>query len=186
KFNRAKATELAARTGQFLAMGFVLLGLFSNVWLVFIGLFVFLGAGAESQYETTRSVLSKYTIGDALMKRYTILPAHEPIARAVEQLLNGQDKEFLISEGDKITGFITRDEIIKGLSEEGNNAPIGKIIRRDILPLTPDMRLDEAYELMTKKGNSFAPVFQEGELAGVLDLENITEVLMVDKATAQS
>lgn len=186
KYERAKATEIAARTGQFLAIGFVFLGMFSNVWLVFIGLFVFLGAGAESSYEATRSVLSKYKVSDVLMKKYTLLPASEPIERAVEHLLNGQEKEFLITENNKVTGFITRDEIIKGLSEMGKNAPLGKIVRRDFLALSPELGLDKAFEMMSKQGASFSPVFLNGELVGVLDTENITEMIMIDKVTSKS
>ncbi len=184
KFNRAKATEIAAQTGQLLAIGFVFLGLFSNLWLVFIGLFVFLGAGAESAYETTRSVLSKYKVRNVLMKKYTLIAASEPIEKAVEHLLNGQEKEFLIIENNKIAGFITRDEIIKGLSELGKNAPLGKIMRREILPLSLDMDLSQAYEMMSKKGISFSPVFENDQLAGVLDMENISEILLVEKAVA--
>jgi Zn-dependent protease/predicted transcriptional regulator len=186
KFDRVKATEIAARTGQFLAIGFVFLGMFSNVWLVFIGLFVFLGAGAESSYEATRSVLSKYKVSDVLMKKYTVLSAGEPIERAVEHLLNGQEKEFLISENNKVTGFVTRDEIIKGLSELGKTAPLGNIARRDFPALNPELGLDKAHDMMAKHGISFSPVYKDGELAGVLDTENITEMILVDKAITKS
>ncbi|MAT54106.1 MAG: peptidase M50 [Saprospirales bacterium] len=186
KLDRTKATEIAALTGQFLAIGFVFLGIFSNVWLVFIGLFVFLGAGAESNYESTRSVLSKYSVGNILMKNYTILPSNEPIERAVEQLLNGQEKAFLISENDHIVGFITKDEIIKGLSELGKLAPLRNITQRNYPELTPQTKLDIARELMDKAGASFSPVFEEGKLVGVLDLENIAEVILVYKAGMES
>ncbi|MCB0632942.1 MAG: site-2 protease family protein [Saprospiraceae bacterium] len=186
KFDRAKATEIAARTGQFLAIGFVFLGLISNVWLVFIGLFVFLGAGAESSYEATRSVLSKYKVSDALMKKYTLLSADDSIERAVEHLLNGQEKEFLVAYDNGLMGFVTRDEIIRGLSELGKSAPLGNIARQDFPALSPEMGLDKAHEMMAKLGISFSPVFMEGELAGVLDTENISEVIMVNKAVTRS
>lgn len=182
KYSRAKATEIAARTGQVLAMFFVFLGLFYNVWLMFIGLFVFLGADAESKFEATRSVLSKYTVADVLMKQYTVLHAYEPIEEAVKQLLNGQEKEFLVTEDNEITGIITRDEIISGLSKLGKTAPIGNITNKNFLRLTPDMALDQAFESMMKSGTTFNPVFENGELTGVLDSENITELIMVDQA----
>lgn len=186
KFNRTKATEIAAHTGQFLAIIFVLIGLFSNVWLVFIGLFVFIGAGAESNFEATRSILSKYKVVDVLMKHYIALAAHEPINRAVEKLLNGQEKEFLIIDNNKLSGFITRNEIIDGLNQLGGSAPLDNVVRKDFLQLSPDMKLDKAYELMLKRGISFSPVFQDGELIGVLNTENIIEMIMVNKALSHS
>jgi Zn-dependent protease len=44
---RHSATEIAARIGQLLAIGFVFLGFYSNPFLIFIGLFIILGAQGE-------------------------------------------------------------------------------------------------------------------------------------------
>lgn len=46
---RPQATELAVRLARLLAIGMVVVGLAVNLWLVLIGVFVFLGAGAEEQ-----------------------------------------------------------------------------------------------------------------------------------------
>ncbi len=48
RMERVRATEVAARIGQGLALLLAFLGLFSNPMLVFIGLFVWLGASEES------------------------------------------------------------------------------------------------------------------------------------------
>ncbi len=47
KMDRSKATRIAAEVGQFLAILLVFLGFFFNFWLVFIGLFIYLGAIAK-------------------------------------------------------------------------------------------------------------------------------------------
>jgi stage IV sporulation protein FB len=47
KLNYLKATKIAARTGQVLAVGFVIVGLGWNPMLIFIGLFVFTAARQE-------------------------------------------------------------------------------------------------------------------------------------------
>ena len=49
RMKRAKATQIAASVGQLLAIVFTMFGLFYNPFLLFIGVFVFLGAGAESR-----------------------------------------------------------------------------------------------------------------------------------------
>lgn len=46
---RSAATEQAARIARFLAFVMIVVGLVWDVWLVFIGLFVMLGAGAEER-----------------------------------------------------------------------------------------------------------------------------------------
>ena len=57
----ARATRIAASTGQALAMVFGFVGLFTNPMLLFIGLFVWIGASQEAGAVQTRSALSLVT-----------------------------------------------------------------------------------------------------------------------------
>ncbi len=182
RYDRGQATNIAAKIGQFLAIVFVFLGFFYNFWWIFIGLFIFLGAGAEANFETTRSALSKYKVRDVLMQKFTTLHAFERLEHAISVLLNGQEKEFLVEQDNEIIGIITRDEIIQGLREIGQEAPVGRVTNRSLVALTPDMPLQEAYEKMLRSNVSICPVIEQGRLVGVLNMENITEVVMLDSA----
>ncbi len=182
RYNRAKATDIAAKIGQFLAILFVFAGFFYNFWWIFIGLFIFLGAGAEANFEATRSALSKYKVRDALMQQFTTLHAYETIERAIAILLDGQEKEFLVELDNEIIGVVTRNEIIQGLRELGQTANINRIANKDILILHPDMELQEAYQKMAQSGASICPVMENHQLIGVINMENITEVVMLENA----
>jgi len=182
RFDRAVATNIAAKIGQFLAIAFVFFGFFYNPFLIFIGLFIFLGAGAESNFETTRSVLIKYKVRDVLMHQFTKFHAFETLDKAVAALLDGQEKEFLVEQEDQIMGVITRDEIIRGLREQGPETAIGRIAIKQFYTLTPDMPLDEAYARMIQSKSTICPVAENGQLIGVINMENITEVVMLANA----
>ncbi|MCO6490776.1 MAG: site-2 protease family protein [Phaeodactylibacter sp.] len=183
KYDRATATNIAARIGQFLAIGFVFFGFMYDFWLIFIGLFIYLGASGEASYETQRSLLSRLTVRDVLMHQYTPLHAWETIGRAVEILLDGQEKEFVVTEDNQIIGTISRDDIIKGLQALGKEERIKRIVNQDWIRLSPDMELNEAYEQMSRKKLSICPVYDEyGELVGILNQENILEAVMIESA----
>ncbi|MCB0582358.1 MAG: site-2 protease family protein [Phaeodactylibacter sp.] len=183
KYDRATATNIAARIGQFLAIGFVFFGFMYDFWLIFIGLFIYLGASGEASYETQRSLLSRLTVRDVLMHQYTPLHAWETIGRAVEILLDGQEKEFIVTEDNQIIGTISRDDIIKGLQALGKEERIKRIVNQDWIRLSTDMELNEAYEQMSRKKLSICPVYDEyGELVGILNQENILEAVMVESA----
>lgn len=53
----AQATRIAAGLGQVIAVGFVVLGLFSNPFLLLIGVFVWLGAAQEARHATLKAAL---------------------------------------------------------------------------------------------------------------------------------
>jgi Zn-dependent protease len=57
RMDYVRATQIAAHIGQGLALVFGLVGLFSNPFLVFIALFVWMGAASEASAALTRSVL---------------------------------------------------------------------------------------------------------------------------------
>ncbi|MFN7117881.1 MAG: site-2 protease family protein [Saprospiraceae bacterium] len=182
RYDRAVATNIAAKIGQFLAIAFVFFGFFYNPFLIFIGLFIFLGAGAESNFENTRSALSKYKVRDVLMNQFTAFHAFETLDKAIAALLNGQEKEFLVEQDNEIIGIITRDEIIQGLREIGQEGAIGRIANKQFFTLYPDMPLEEAYARMMQTQSAICPVMENGQLIGVLNMENITEVVMLANA----
>ncbi len=179
---RAEATRLAARIGQFLAIGFVFVGLMYNFFLIIIGMFIFLGASGEANYETQRSILAKLSVRDVLMQQFTLLHAWETIGRAIEILLDGQEKDFVVTENNDIIGTLSRDDLIKGLQQFGSEQRIKSILNADWLALRPEMGLNEAYEEMAKRKLSICPVLEDGRLIGVLNQENILEAVMIENA----
>jgi len=182
KLGRATATEWAARIGQLLAIGFVFFGAFYNFWLIFIGIFIYLGASAEANFEATQSLISHFRVGDVLMRNFTVIPATKTIEDAVKLLLDGQEKDFLVEENDQVAGTITRDDLMRGLQEFGKQEPVSVIVKRELLSLDYDMSLAEAHQQMTRSKTNICPVYQGQELVGVLNMENIYETIMVQNA----
>jgi Zn-dependent protease/predicted transcriptional regulator len=182
KYNREKATKIAAGIGQFLAILFVFLGIFANVWLVFIGIFIFLGAGAEASFESTKSILTGHTVRDVLMKQFTRLSPHDKLAKAVQLLLNGQEEEFVITEQNQVVGILTRKELIEGLAEYGKESAVANVMCKDYLILSPNMPLQEVYQKLMAHACAVAPVLKNGNLIGLVDLKNINELIMIKEA----
>lgn len=182
KLDRARATQIAANLGQFIAILFVLLGLFYNIWLVFIGIFIYLGAGAEASQEYVQRDLSRYNVGNLVMSKYTLLSANDALSAALRALLDSQEREFLVTENGVVAGVLTRDEMLAGLQQFGQNVQIGKIMRRDIQFIAPQMPVAEALKIMTELNIQMLPVGYPDKLVGVIDIENISEFLLIQKA----
>lgn len=64
----AKATRIAAGLGQVITVGFVVLGLFSNPFLLLIGVFVWIGAAQEARYVTLTAAFRGIPLQRALMR----------------------------------------------------------------------------------------------------------------------
>jgi len=182
KMDRVKATRIAATIGQFLAILFVFAGLFYDFWLIFIGIFIFLGAGGEAAYEATKNILSGYSVRDVMMTKFTILSPEDPFSKVVHHLLDTQEQEFVIAEGHYIHGILTRKNLIKGLHDHGGGGNVAQAMQTEFLTFQPDMDLKEAFQQLMASDCAVAPVVNEGELMGIVDKENINELLMVRQA----
>ena len=185
KFERHIATNIAARIGQVLAVGFVFMGFFSNPFLVFIGLFIFLGAQAEAEFTLVKSLLKGYKVKDVLMRQYQTIEANETIKTAVAMLLNGQSRNFLVTENGISVGTLSRDEIIKALSEQGENVVIHNVMNKNLIYLDANAPLEDAYQQVQESKSSLMPVMENKQLIGTLDTENILEFIMVKNATGK-
>lgn len=180
RWDRAKATRFAAGIGRTLAVGFVFMGFFGNFWLVFIGLFIYLGATAESRQVLTKSILEGYKVGAVLMTNYTPLYVHEPLQRAVDLLLSGQEKEFLVLDIEGIVvGVLTRESLVQALATGEKNMRVKDAALATPLELHKQMPLQEAFELMMSAHATVCPVYDGQKLAGMLDQENVQEFLLL-------
>ncbi|UJP63721.1 site-2 protease family protein [Mongoliitalea daihaiensis] len=179
---RAKATAIAGGIGQFLAVFFIFYGLFNNPILVLIGIFIFLGAGAEVSHTQQESMLKGFKVKDAMMMKFQIIGFDAPLEKAVEKLLNSQATHFVVVKDDVAVGTLSRNEIIKGLKEFGNQGKIEQVANMEPFKLETEEDLNEAWRNMLTRKTKVAFVIENGHFLGILDQENISEFILVKKA----
>ncbi len=182
KMGHVKATKIAASVGQLLAIFFVFIGFFYDFWLVFIGLFIFVGAGSEAAAESVQNVLTGKTVRQAMMSRFTVLSPHDTLEKAVALLLDGQDKEFLVAEDGLVKGVLLRNDIIKGLSEFGKTCTLAKVMCTEFVTLSPEVALRDVFQKLMATRCKVFPVVENGRLTGMIDMDNVQELIWVNNA----
>lgn len=183
RINRLKATNIAARTGQAFSLLFAFYGIYRNdLLLLVVAGFVFIAAQAELKDVQTKSLLSGKKVKDMLMKNYTPLNPQLSLKNVIEILLNGHEEEFIVVENEKPVGVLTKNDIIKGITQHGHDVSTGEVMDRDFFTVQIEDSIKDVYEKMQKSENRIAPVEQEGQIVGVIDVKNITEFMMVYQA----
>ena len=182
--NYARATETAARVGRFFALVFGVLGLFvvNNPFLVFIALFVWLGAAGEAAAVQTSAMLDGVPIQRLMITDVETLDPRDPLSRVVKLILDGFQQDFPVVVDGIVAGMLTRAALLKALAERGENALVGDAMARDFHHATPSEPADEALSRLKASGSHSLPVIQNGRLLGVLTMENVGEYVMVQAA----
>ena len=94
RFDYVRATKIAAAIGQGMALLLGMLGLFTNPFLVFIALFVWIGAAAESGAVQTKAALAGLPIQAAILTDFKVLSYRDSLATASQALLAGSQIDF--------------------------------------------------------------------------------------------
>ncbi len=182
-----QATRTAATVGQAMAMFFGLLGLLAfNPFLVFIAIFVFLGAQAEAHYAETRFALHGLKVRDAMLTHFRTLSEGDTLGDAVDELLAGSQQDFPILRDDELVGLLTRQDLMQALSDHDRNAPVTEGMTREFEELAEDDELETLQEKLRDGFTRTLPVMKNGRLSGLLTRENLGEVLMIHSALAES
>jgi CBS domain-containing protein len=180
----ARATETAARVGRFFALVFGILGLFvvNNPFLVFIALFVWLGAAGEAAAAQTSLMLDGVPIQRLMMTDVRTLEPGDELSRAVRLILDGFQRDFPVVANGTVQGMLTRTALLKALAERGERARVGDVMDRDFESASPQEPAEEVLARLKGSGSHSMPVTRDGQLLGVLTMDNVGEYVMVRAA----
>jgi len=185
KMSYERATQAAANVGQAMAIMFGVLGFFVNWFLLFIAIFVYLGAGAEAQMVRTRSLFGGASVRDAMVTEFHRLVESDHLGRVIEELLAGAQQDFPVLSDGRVVGMLFRQDLIKALKEHGPDVTVGRVMSRPCEAVDVDERLEQTHRRMQEAGCSALPVVRDGRLVGLITIENILEWTMVNSALQQ-
>jgi len=177
------ATRIAAGIGQGMAVLFGFAGFFVNPLLLFIALFVYLGAEAELQMVQLRDLLNGATVREAMMTQFRTLRGEDTLEQAVDELLAGSQQDFPVFDHVGFQGLLSRQDLVKGIRKDGMNAVVSDWASQEPQAVSPDDALIETLDSMRSSNLHAVPVFEHNEMIGLLCAENISELLMIRSAT---
>ncbi|MEM9718815.1 MAG: site-2 protease family protein [Bacteroidota bacterium] len=186
RMDRTVATRWAASIGQFFAILFALGGLLvGNPFLIFIGVFIYLGAQAEYQNVSSTSLLEGYKVRDITMHSFTPIHPFDRLEKVVRIMLDGQEDHFVVLDNDQVVGTLSKREIISGLNKGGEEIAVQQVMNKAVQAVDPEQPLEDAMLILQQQKGQVVPVVQAGRFVGMLDLENISEFLLVQTALKQ-
>jgi Zn-dependent protease/CBS domain-containing protein len=184
RLSYARATQIAASIGQGCAFVFGFFGLFSNPFLLFIALFVYIGASQEAALAQMRDVSRRFPVSSAMVREFRSLPESATLEEAVDALLATSQHDFpVLDEAGNVAGILTRHDLIAALRKGDPTIRVGDVMRRDIPTVTTGTRFEEAFRIMQECNCPAVPVLDSMKrLVGLLTPENVSELMMVQSA----
>ena len=112
---------------------------------------------------------------------HTLEPT-SPLSQAVRLILDGFQQDFPVIANGTVQGMLTRSALIKALAERGEKALVGDVMDRDFQQASPNEAAEEVLARLKNCGCHSLPVIRNGQLLGVLTMDNVGEYVMVQSA----
>jgi len=183
-----RSTKIAARTGQVVALLFILLGIFrffdgegiGGLWIAFIGWFLMQAAGASYASVTLTAGLNGVRVSDVMSRDCIPVDGNMNVERFVEEhLLRSGRRCFVIEQGGEMVGLVTPHEVKDIDRPKWPFTTLYDIMRpidqvHTVSPSTPVM---EALETMGRDDVNQLPVVLDHHLEGVISRANVIQFL---------
>lgn len=183
-----RATQIAAAVGQTMAVLFGIAGLFWNPWLLFIAIFVYLGAAGEARMAEVRHALGGARVRDCMITHFRMLRPGDKLRFAVQELLAGAQQDFpVVDEQQRPIGVLLRRDLVQALAAPpADDAEVSQAMAPLCHVAHEDASLEETFARMREADCPAAPVVRDEQVVGLVTLENISEYLMVRSALEQA
>ena len=128
-----KATRIAVSFGHVFALIFAYFGIIKlNFILVIIAVFVYMAASNEELQVEVKETLKKFKVCDILPRDFLTLTGSTTLAKILELIFHSHQEDFPIIDGGVMAGFITRQDIMKGIHSFGTGAKASEIMRTKV------------------------------------------------------
>ena len=185
-----RATHLAAVIGQSMAFLFAFVGMFGipgtaspgNPMLIFIALFVWIGAAQEASMVQMKYSLSGIPVSRAMVTEFHTLAPSDTLDDAVKLTLAGTQRDFPVVEEGRVVGVLRQNEMLRTLAQGGSSVRVSDAMERDFQVVQASEMLDTAFRRLTECRCNTAPVSFQGRLVGIVTMDNIGEFLAIQGA----
>ncbi len=168
-----KATKIAAEVGKVFAIFFGILGIFTNIFLILIAFFVYIGASQESQTVLLRETLHQVNIRDIMSDEVKTVSPNTNIREFLNMVMEHQHTGFPVLKDDRVVGIMTLQDAKKVPDERIDAVDVKDVMEKEVVCVNPGDDVSNIWETMIKKKVGRFPVLEDGKLIGIVTRSDI-------------
>ena len=188
--NADRATRIAARVGQVVAVLFILDGIwqffhgggFGGLWIAFIGWYLMDAAKASYAEVEAASALRDLRVSDIMSRECVVVNRGMSLQEFVNiYLLTTGQRCFAVEDHGQLIGLITLRDVSRIPRDRWEQATVGEAMRpgKELHTVSPDTPVLDALKLMVRNDINQLPVVAQGVLQGIVSRAQIMQLLQI-------
>lgn len=174
-----QGTRFAVTIGQVFAIILFFVGVFFNWWLALIALFVYLGGEGEQRTVILRWELQRVPARDAMLTHVQTVTPEQTVGEVVSKFCHSAQSDFPVVDDDHIVGILTHASLVRAMHEQAFMTPVAEIMSEQFVTAEEWDSLGSLYKKITESGLSAIPILRNGQIVGLINLEQIGKYHML-------
>lgn len=175
RYDLEGATRIAARVGRALAITLIAISPFVNLWLLVIGVFVYMGGTAEEQAVIVHQRLRGLRVQDVMVLNPVTIDARSTGAELTATLRHSTQRVFPVVDGTGVVGILDADVLA---NTPGNADLRAGNLASPVLMLEPGADVERrALPLILESPAGALVVVEHGAIVGLLRREELQRLL---------
>lgn len=188
--NVNRATTIAAVTGQAIAIGLIMWGIFlfftghgfGGIWIAFLGWFMLTAAQSARFQSTFEDTFRNITVEQVMNRHVLLIPANISLQRLIDEyILPLGLRSALITQGDRFAGMITLSDISRVPREQWGTTLVAFVMKpvSQLHVASPRQNLRDIVTLLNDRDINQLPVVENDRLLGILSRDAIIRAIEV-------
>jgi Zn-dependent protease len=183
-----RSTQIAARVGQIVAFGFIVLGIsrffagagIGGLWIAFIGWFLMEASRASQVQVEMSETLRGVRVGDVMARGCPVVDGSISVQALVEEhVFRTGQRCHVVAENGAIVGLITPHEVKRVERGRWPHMTVTEVMRplSELRTVSPDTPALAALETMVAEDVNQLPVVSGGRLEGIVSRAHVLQLL---------
>ncbi|MDS0295782.1 CBS domain-containing protein [Halogeometricum luteum] len=180
--SHARATQLAAEVGKAFAFLLGIVGLFSNLFLVALAFFIYMGASSEAQQTVMKAAFEDVTVRDIMTDRdrLDVVDVRTSVAELLDRMFRERHTGYPVLKNGHLAGMVTLNDARSVNEVERDAYLVGDVMSGELTTIGPDAGAMDAITVMQENGVGRLPVVdEEGELVGLISRSDLVTALNI-------
>jgi len=172
----ARATQIAAEVGKVFAFLLGLFGLFTNLFLVALAFFIYIGASSEAQQTVMKAAFQDVTVRDVMTPRedLDVVTENTSVAELLDRMFTERHTGYPVLRSGRLVGMVTLGDARSIKEVERDAYRVEDVMSDDLTTISPDADAMTAIEQMQKNDVGRLPVVDDaGELVGIISRSDL-------------
>lgn len=179
KMDYKKATKTAATIGKGVAVAMAVFGIFYNIWLVLIAIFIFFGASQEERTLSISLALEGKKVKDVMRTDFENVSPDTKIQEVYNYIQKNKHLGFPVVKEGKPVGMISLDDIRKTNEDEWDKIEVKDVMNKDFSTISSN---EDVYSIFKKmlKGNIQRFIVKDADrVVGIISRNDILKDIQI-------